>query len=207
MSIRVPSNVLVFTPVLRLETATVQAVFSLEWSGPLSVLFQRDNPTGDPVADHLHQYQTGRERFLAGPYNAMLVIESDIVPPADTLERLFALNCDVAYGCYMFRAGGVVNILEHYYDGAANPGESLTLRGLWGAAKESGVIRCSGSGLGCVLIQRHVIEETPFVASPHGVFFDSWWTKQAYSSGYTMLADTAVNCGHISPDGEVVYAH
>ena len=93
---------------------------ALEWEGALSLLLQRDNPTGNAYADHLHQYQRGREAFLNGPYEAMLVIESDVIAPVDTLwrlEGLGGLGADVAYGVYVFRAGGVVNVLERYQRG------------------------------------------------------------------------------------------
>lgn len=207
-------DVMVFTPVLRLEPETVAAVFAMEWDGPLSILLQRDNPiaTGDArrdgYANHLHQYQRGRELFLAGGYDAMLVIESDVIPPADTLKRLAALPGDVAYGCYVFRGGRVVNVLERYYGWprqARNMGESLTVRGLYDAAVRQGVIDCSGSGLGCVLIKRHVIEATPFEAPADGGFFDWDWTQAVYRAGYRMMADMAVQCGHIDTTGEVLW--
>lgn len=205
---------MVFCPVLRLEPETVRALFALQWGGALSVVLQRDNPhsTGDARADkyvnHLHQYQRGRELFLAGRYDAMLVIESDIIPPPDTLMRLAALPADVAYGVYVFRGGNVVNVLERYYAWprqARNMGESLTVRGLWDAAVKQGVIDCSGSGLGCVLIHRRVVEAIPFEAPDSGGFFDWQWTQDVYRAGYRMMADTAIQCGHVNTDGTVLW--
>ena len=208
-------DILVFTPVYRLEPETVRAIFALEWDGPLSVLLQRDNPVvdGDRRAagyqNHLHQYQRGRETFLCGGYDAMLVIESDIVPPPDTLQRLAAMEADVAYGAYVFRGTNAVNILERYYAGtgrkARNMGEPLTVRGLWDAAVETGVVECSGCGLGCILIRRNVLMETPFEAARDGGFFDMDWTQAVYQKGYKMMADTGVRCGHIDTDGRVIW--
>ncbi len=198
-------DVLIFTPLLRLEADTVQALLSLEWEGPLSLLLQRDNPTGDRVRDHLHQYRRGREAFLRGPYDAMLVVESDIVPPADALARLAALECDVAYGCTVFRNKSYrwVNIMERYPGQARNTGESLTVRGLWQAALRQGVIECSGAGLACVLIQRHVLEAIDFRVE-QGTYCDNWFTRDVYSAGYSMKADTRVLCDHVDEDGTVL---
>lgn len=205
---------MVFTPVLRLEPETVKAIFAMEWDGPLTIVLQRDNPiTGENVRqagyqNHLHQYQRGREMFLAGPFDAMLIIESDIIPPADALRRLAALPADVAYGCYVFRGGRVVNVLERYYGWprqARNMGESLTVRGLYDAAIRQGVIDCSGSGLGCVLIHRHVVEAMPFERPADGGFFDWDWTQVVYRAGYRMMADMAVQCGHVDTTGEVLW--
>ncbi len=209
-------DVLVFTPVYRLEPETVAAVLALEWDGPISWLFQRDNPhrgddaTAVGVQNHLHQYQRGREVFLSGPYDAMLVIESDIIPPPDALRRLAALDCDLAYGAYVYRNSRVVNIYERYPQPAANVGESLSLHpGKWLAALAAGVVDCSGGGLGCVLIRRPVLERLAFrTLSPAmrpKVHCDTWFTVDAYSAGYTMRADTRVQCGHKTEDGEVLW--
>lgn len=197
-------DILVFTPVLRLEAETVRSIFALQWEGAISFLSQKDNPSGNPFADHLHQYQRARETFLAGSYDGMLIVESDMILPADALKRLIALETDVAYGCYIYRGGGVVNILERYSPDARNPGESLSIRHLWQAAQKKGVIECSGSGLGCVLIARKVIEEMPFADSMTfggKQFFDFPWTCAVYEAGFRMMADCDVQCGHIDADG------
>ena len=149
-------DVLVFTPILRLEPETVQALASLEWESPLSFLLQRDNPMPDQrdrlkvgVMNHLHQFQRGREMFLAGSYDAMLVIESDIIPPVDALKKLAALDADCAYGVYRFRASNAINIYERYKQPARNMGESLSAhpRRL-NAAVKAGITPCSGAGFG-----------------------------------------------------------
>ena len=216
MSIR---DVLVFVPVYRLEPETVESVLSLQWDGPLSWLFQRDNPLTEAdvedervrgVRNHVHQYQRGRRAFLAGPYDAMLVIESDIIAPPDTLRRLAALDADVAYGAYIFRRSQTINLYEHYGDGARNPGEPLTYRpGAWQAALRAGKVRVAGAGLGCVLIKRHVLEAIDFRTlsaemSPR-VHCDSWFTADVYSAGFSQWADTRVICGHKDVDGTVLW--
>ena len=88
-------SVMVFTPVYKLEDRTISAIMALEWDGPLTFVMQRDNPIPVPdgatneerhqigVKNHLHQYQKGREIFLRGDYDALLVIEDDMIPPPD----------------------------------------------------------------------------------------------------------------------------
>lgn len=199
-------DVLVFTPVLRLEPATVKAIMALEWDGPLSFLFQRDNPGVNGKANHHHQYVRGREVFLRGPYDAMLVVESDVVPPANALTRLAALDADIAYGCYMLRGVNVVNVLQRYPQPARNTGESLSIHPeLWEQALKDGQIECSGAGLGCVLIKRHVLEAVPFRMPEPDVFSDFWWTEDVHQGGYTMKADMLVLCGHIDTDGTMLW--
>lgn len=208
-------DVLTFTPVLRLEPETVQAVMSLTWDGPISRLFQRDNPMPSQrdrlkvsIFNHLHQFERGREIFLAGKWDAMLIVESDIIPPSHALESLAALDCDVAYGVYVFRETPVVNVFYRYKpwpEVTRNEGESLSIRGLW--PTRQAVVECSGAGFGCTLIKRHVLESTPFrVKFPKdGGHCDTYWTRDVYRKGYKMLADTRVICGHKREDGEVLY--
>lgn len=206
---------MVFCPVYRLEPETVMAIMGLEWPGPLTLHLQRDNPHqggGRPtgIKNHLHQYQRGRDHFLRGDYDAMLVIESDVIPPPDALQRLAALEVDLAYGVYLFRVSKVVNVMERYKPWPVpvrNMGESLTVRGLFEQARAQGVIDCSGAGFGCVLIRRHVLADLPFDYDPADLssFFDWQWAQDAHRAGYHMRADMAVLCGHKKENGEVLW--
>jgi hypothetical protein len=212
-------DVLVFVPVYRLEPETVAAVMKLEWGGAISWLFQRDNPQPAmrdelkrKVMNHYHQYRRGRETFLKGSYDAMLIIESDIIPPADTLKKLAAVGTDVAYGVYQFRGSDIVNIFERYPDNsgqkARNVGESLSVRQkVFKQAVRQGIYACSGAGFGCVLIRRKVLEAVPFrVEYPqNGAYCDTWFTEDVWKAGYSQAADMSVICGHKDVDGTVLY--
>lgn len=201
-------NVFVFTPVCRLEPETVTAIMSLEWGGPLTFVMQRDNPHGDDGRENiLHQYRRGRELFLAGDYDAMLVIESDIVPPPNALQRLAAVDADCAYGVYRFRKTNIINVFERYPDRDGvpprNEGESLSLYpAKLARAKRNGVTACSGAGLGCVLIKRHVLERFDFwhEAQPGG-HCDTYFNRDVLRAGMTQRADMRVICGHIDERG------
>lgn len=198
-------DVLVFTPVYRLEPETVAAVMALEWDGPISWLFQRDNPTGNGRENILHQYIRGRETFLAGRYDAMLVIESDIIPPPDTLKRLAALGSDVAYGVYRFRHSDIINVFERYPGTPRNEGESLSI---WpeklADALRRGHLPCSGGGLGCALIRRRVLEAIPFRNEETGAC-DTPFNRDVMRLGYRQMADMGVTCGHKDEMGKVIW--
>jgi hypothetical protein len=204
-------DVLVFVPVYRLEPETVQAVYHLEWDGPLSWLFQRDNPYGDsrPKGNQVHQYQRGREAFLRGRYDAMLVVESDIIPPRDALRRLVALGADCGYGVYQFRRSRVINIFELYPTAEVrNVGESLSIKPhLVARALREGKIPCSGGGLGICLIRRRVLERIDFRLpdGEEGGFCDSLFTDDVLHNGFSQVADMRVVCGHKDTDGMVYW--
>lgn len=200
-------RVMVFCPTYRLEPETVAAVFALQWDGGIDFLFTRDNPldgSDDGRANILYNYEKGREAFLQGGYDAMLVIESDIIPPVDALQKLAAVDADVAYGLYLFRRGDppyAANV-SRWVKGK-NPDQPLNFfeadwRKSWGK-----VIRCSGSGLGCVLIRRHVLEAITFRGGK--VHCDTYFTEDVFAAGYSMKADMSVICGHKRPDGMILW--
>lgn len=207
------NDVMVFTPVLRLEPETYEALFNLEWDGPITFVFQEDNPfvvedderkTG--VTNHLHQYKRGRDLFLASQCDYFFVVESDIIPPPDALQKLHALDADLAYGVYIFRVSPVVNLFEAYNRPSRNHGESFSVRGLWPPPQR--IMPVSGGGLGCVLIKRHVIEDTPFrlLTERSRIHCDSPFTADCWRKGYDMRADTSVICGHKDENGVIHWA-
>jgi hypothetical protein len=200
------NRVQVFTPVYRLEPETIEAVFALEWE-PLVWQFQRDNPDDNGRVNILHQYQRAPERFLIGGDDALLVIESDIIPPKNTIEKLAALDADVAYGVYRFRVSNVINIFEKYPGKPRNEGESLSIHPRKLAnARRVGKVHCSGAGLGCVLIKRHVLQSIQFrLEGPQGAHCDTFFNRDVLHAGFTQMADMSVICGHKNEEGEILW--
>lgn len=199
-----------FTPCYRLEPETVEAVLSLRFPAGQSLkwIFQWDNPYGEGRLNILHQYQIGRERFLAGDADAeaLLIVESDIIPPPEALEKLAALNCDVAYGVYRFRVSNVVNVFERYAGQPRNEGESLSLYPhKLRQAVRAGQTLCSGGGLGCVLIRRRVLEKIPFRLEGQTGHCDGWFNRDVLRAGFTQMADMSVICGHKTEWGEILW--
>lgn len=202
-------RVLGFCPTYRVEPETVAALIAQEWHGAYDVLFTRDNPHPSDDrgrANILHNYQKGRRAFLDGGYDALFIVESDILPPSDALEKLAACDSDLAYGLYLFRNHeplGSFTCNVYRYTGGPYPDQPLTTffdeyREAWGK-----VIPCSGSGLGCVLIQREVLVSTDFRGS--NAHCDTAFTDDVWRAGYSMKADMSVVCGHKFPSGAVVW--
>ena len=195
---------LLFCPTYRLEPETVNAIFRLKQVGGMDVFFTRDNPTSDRKENILYNYQRGRKVFLEGGYDFLLVIESDMIPPADALERLSRVHADIALGLYMFRHGNpMLNALR--LEGWKNPGQSLSLfPGEVKAAWKKGIIRTGGAGLGCALIQRRVLEKISF-RNAKGGDCDWHFTSDCLREGYVHKVDFNVQCGHKRPDGVILW--
>lgn len=205
-------SVFVFTPLYRFEPETREALFALEWDGPIAWHLQRDNPFDDGRMNITHQYQEGRKAFLASGYDGLLVIESDIIPPADTIRRLAALlerGADAAYGHYVFRnqKHAVSNIFERYPGTPRNEGESLSVwPRKYEAAMRAGIVPCSGAGLGCVLLKRHVLERFDFWhKQDDGGHCDVWFNRDVLRAGLVQMADMFLMCGHKCIDGTVLW--
>lgn len=201
-------KVLLFCPTYRFEPETREAIFSQEWDGALDFLFTRDNPhpQGDGGrANILHNYQKGRAVFLRGDWDAMFVVESDIIPPDDALLKLAATGADVAYGLYLYRRGWPRHVNVYRHVTGPYPDQPLSLfadeyRQAWGR-----VVKCSGAGLGCVLIRRVVLERVAFRSDGDKSHCDSAFTRDVWRAGFGMKADMTVICGHKLPDGTILY--
>lgn len=196
-------TVLLFCPTRRLEPETITAIFAQRGEG-LHFLFTRDNPERTGKENVLRNYRAGRKAFLAGDYEAMFVVESDIIPPPDALQKLLAVDADVAKGLYCYRHGHPVWNAARYVPGATVPDQSLSLypelrEQAWGK-----VVRISGGGLGCALIHRHVLEALDF--RPHEGGYTDWaFDCDLLRRGFVVKCDTTVRCGHKRPDGLILW--
>lgn len=201
------ARVLVVCPTYRLERETVHRIFALEWAGPLDFYFTRDNPYPGDVqhgyANILHNLTKARAHCLRGNYDAMLIVESDMVPPANALESLSRIDADVAGGLYMMRHGltPVANAFV-YVQGQNDPGTWMPTQELydvWGDC-----VRTNGVCFGVTLIHRHVLEAIPF--SMHESAAPDWpFMTNCNARGYVTVCDTSVQCGHIKPDGTTLW--
>jgi hypothetical protein len=200
------NRVMTFTPYGdRLEPETVRAIFRMEYDGPLTNVFQHTPQTGDPHRDILRQYQIGRELFLNSDADYLMVIESDIIPPKDTITKLMDLGADVAYGVYVFRTSEVINVYERYEGTPRNTGSSLSLskRKLQRAVKARRT-KCSGGGLGCALIKRHALIDIDFRIEDTA-HCDTYFNRDALRAGLNQMADMSVICGHKREDSVILW--
>ncbi len=196
------TRVLLFCPTNRLERETINAIHGIQFSGTLDTMFTRDNPHGEYSAQNIiHNYLKAERIVKAEGYDYLFIVENDIIPPPDALEKLIALDADIAYGVYCFRRGKpIINIQT------ATNGESYGLphnlkawARVWGK-----VVPCTGLGFGCALIKRSVFDVL-HMHSDSGGDADTQMAIDAKRLGLTLMADTSVICGHKRPDGVVIW--
>lgn len=175
-------------------------MLKVQWRDPIDYWFTaNDNPHDAPYANILHQYTKARQRALSGGYDALLTVESDMIVPPDTLQRLLACESGVAYGLYVFRH--TKHTWSAYTSIAERSGRSLSedqiaAREAWGT-----VLDVAGVGLGCTLIGRDVLERVPFRLfedAPDKTACDWVFAYDCNQAGVTQRCDLGVVCGHQS---------
>jgi hypothetical protein len=193
-------RILIATPVFQLYSQTVAATLLLEPPDGAQrdyVLVQDDDLQLSHYARITAKYNRVRGLALTGGYDALLVVEADMIPPPHALRALLATGADVAYGAYAFRhehQGRLWNVAAQLGDdgsGAWLCADRDQARSLWGQ-----VVHCAGVGLGCTLLRRHVLAALPF--RDDGRLHCDWWlARDAHHQGFAQAAHLGVACGHI----------
>lgn len=197
-------RVLVVTPLLRSPVVertqyhgrSLDSLLQLRWHEQLDYYLPRGGDVlGKGDANVTRKYADARCVFLEGEWDALLTVESDMIVPPDGLEKLAALDCDIAYGLYAMRHGkrlwSAATLLQadRWESLSADPEQA---RAAWGK-----VIPVQGVGNGFTLIKRHVLEALPF-RNWRGVAQDWCLGIDAQARGYTQLCDLSVVCGHFN---------
>lgn len=193
--------VLVATPHNRLEKETIQSLFVQTYTGHVDHHFTSRNENPVPGQNIIAAYRRLQRVFLADPaYTHLWIVENDLIVPPNALERLLAIGADLAYGTYCFRRGTpVVNVMHR------DTTDPLTgYPDLWHAAWGQ-VVDCAGLGFGCTLIARHVLERFEMRSEFGGGDADTCLARDAKKAGLVQKADLGLACGHIRPDGVVLW--
>jgi hypothetical protein len=133
------------------------------------------------------------EHFLAVAENThLLFLDSDMLPPADVVERLAAHDQDVVAALCFGRWAP--------YPPMAGRGTAKKFTYLAGWDPARPLIPVDWVGTGCVLIKRRVFEKLPapwFVATDVGLGSDSYFCEKARGKGFGVFVDVATVAGHI----------
>ena len=154
----------------------------------------------------LIKYRKARQRVLVEGYDALWTIEHDMIVPQDALVKMLETDGDVVYGIYMFRClPPILNALRcttgRYPDMSVSSFPDIEAKG-----KRQGWLEVSGAGNGCTLIYRRVLEKIDFHRTEGGVPIpDLPFAADCIQNGFKQIARFDVPCGHIRPDGKILW--
>lgn len=197
------AKILIYCPIApatpKVYARTLTSLFRMEWDEPMPIVFGRnDRPAGSKYQDIAAKHNEARRMVLDGGYDALLLVENDMILPPDTLRKLNAVDADVVYGLYVNRHGWRKWLAYTYLD--AGGGVSLSedkprARAAWGS-----IMPTVGVGMGCTLIRRHVLERLKFWVPDGEQVADDWqFSLDCQRYGFRQMHDLSVHCGHIVP--------
>lgn len=185
--------------------ATWESLQAVEWPHELDYYFMRNDEPDTPHAFNLRdKFNRAREVALAQNYDALWIVESDMIVPPHALQRMARANGDIVYALYCSRRAG------HYWlatDDNSRVIERFVSR--TGRAKEvwGKVAQTQGLGTGCTLIHRAALEKVEFRCEPEAdeeskTGAPDWYLAiDAEKAGLRQVHDFGVVCGHIiNPD-------
>lgn len=170
-----------------IEPETFKSIYDLEVPNGYTTTFQ-----------YFYGYQVDQIRNLiahwAIDYDYLFSVDSDISFSADTLKKLLAHNKPVVSGLYIQRKDNQ-HILELYKNGRNIPYSDI---------KDRGLVEVDGCGFGCVLVDSKVLRDVGYPqfvyksALDHSqtVSEDNYFCSRAKEKGYTIWADTSIQCNH-----------
>ncbi len=187
----------------RLHPLTAASIDNLVWPAAMPVVYGRnDSPNRmGKFYDLCDKHNQARAMLLQGGYDALLLVEADMVIPPDALQKLAALDVPVAYSLYVSRGTPHewLALTSLTTDSHAFVSDDVAqARAWWGTPTES-----AGVGMGCTLIRRDVLAKIAFRLDRFGTNADDWaFALDCAAYGVLQVSHCGVVCGHI--DGDAV---
>jgi hypothetical protein len=205
-------KVLVWCPVPSEDnplSETEQAIKDLEFDGQLDIVIARFNDyPGYDKRNWQSQCKAAWIKVIEGGYDALLHVDSDMIPPRNGLQLLADVNAPVVYGNYCFRHGdypymnySTPPINSSYgtlYDEIINHKELLE-------KYQNKVTEVSGVGFGFVLIRKEAIEKTDIHYLNESHDCDMIFAIDCCKKGIKQMGHWGVMCGHMTPDGKTYW--
>jgi hypothetical protein len=204
-------KILVFCPTYRtpdglaLWPASRASLEGLETGGHEVVVWISVDEDEDKTGNVVRQYRKARARALHEGFDALVCFEHDMIVPADGLIKLAGTDAGVVYGVYMFRhkkptlnAFRAVNAPSFDQSLQKFPAELAK-------ARAAGAWPVSGLGFGFTLIRRAVLEQVEMRKPDGGHYPDGPLANDCQRLGIRQMARFDCECGHIRPDGLVLW--
>lgn len=205
-------KILVFTPTYRrtdgseaIHPDTRACLDALEFGEHDVTIWVSVDANEDKTGNVINQYKRAEARTIDEGFDAVLFIEHDMIVPPDCLVKMAATDADVIYGVYLFRHKSPT-LSAFRYVGTAGLDQPLTMypRDLEKAMAQI-VAPVSGLGFGCTFIRRGVFDQVHIRRPNNGSYPDGPFADDCARRGIKQVARFDILCGHIRPDGFVLW--
>jgi len=199
------SRVLIFCPTYRLEAETIHALVNQQGVEFVDLMFTRDNPYPNEKENYGKNVQLNYEKMrriaLEEKYDRVWIVESDIIPPLDALNKMMEIDAPVVSGLYALRQGEPrSNLWRSNTPPNIGTGMELEeLRPFWGQT-----IPISGGCMGCLLLRPETFKDFSFITNQRGAP-DIAFMQYCCQKNYQQIARLDVVCGHKKPSGEILW--
>lgn len=166
-------------------------------------MFTFDNPHGYERQQCWRNVQLNYEKMRTitlDRYDKVWCVESDIIPPADALEKLLEVDAPVVSGLYALRHGTPIPSVKVWGETLHGIGSAMRWEEI--AANWGKTVQTSGACMGCTLIDRSAFEGFSFLLRD-SVPPDGAWMEHCFHNAIKQMARLDVLCGHKRPDGEI----
>ncbi len=150
-----------------------------------------------------------REKFLEGGFDYLLILDSDVIPPADVIDKLMAHDKDVVSALFFgeHNINGEVKAMPFAWVFSKEHGDwnntgYLTDEEIW----SDSLLKVAFTGMGCVLMKRKVMEKVTFRYSKEmDAWDDRWLGVDVWANEFEFYVDTGVKCKHLYKDRSFNY--
>lgn len=184
----------------RLHPRTAACIDNLDCPTMPIVYGRNDTPhPRGKYHDLCAKHNEARRMVLDGDYDALFLVEADMVIPPDALSKLAALNVPVVYSLYVTRhePHRWLALTRLTPDDCEFVSDDPDYARRWfGDGKQA--IETQGAGMGCTLIRRDVLETLAFRLDHFCVNADDWaFALDCIAYGILQVTHCGVVCGHI----------
>lgn len=158
----------------------------------------KDSSEGTRIDKIIRGRNIVRDEFLRSDADSLFFLDSDVIMRPNYLSRLVAHGKDIVSGLYLanFIINGKQHILPVIYE---RVDEKRVRHMLRHEVQEDRLMPIGCAGLGCVLINRRVMEKISFrnISSSMTGGEDAAFYKDAIMADFTPYCDTSIKCLHM----------
>lgn len=188
----------------RIHPLAAASIDNLAWTQPMPIVYGRNDTPNKrgKFYDLCDKHNEARRMVLDGDYDALLLIEADMIVPPDALSKLVALDVPVAYSLYVTRhvPHKWLALTRLTADDCEFVSDDPDYARRW-FGDGTQAIETQGAGMGCTLIRRDVLETLAFRLDKFGANADDWaFALDCVAYGVLQVTHCGVVCGHIDND-------